>query len=235
MLRILDEQIREHRQPVIELKRTQNLLLNVSRLPPEILGYIFWLSSPLEGFEKNFLNFLSVCFHWYEVALRTPELWSSWGNTLQDWKNRHLRHPEAPLDLVLDGRKPNNTPLDAIVRDTLRDRASRDTIRLVHLRSEDWELLSSVLGALATDREGVRHNRLGSFILQNKGDRPVDVSKFFANTRFPKLRHLDLTHCTVSSWGDLIFQTTLLTMLVLHLSFPSFAPTAPQLLLLKQN
>ena len=39
-IRALEEQIREHERVSIKLRRTRNSLLNVSRLPPELLGNI---------------------------------------------------------------------------------------------------------------------------------------------------------------------------------------------------
>ena len=230
MVLALDEQIREHLQPIIKHKRTQNSLLNVSRLPPEVLGYIFWLNPTPGKFHRGRLNFLFVCHYWCEVALHTPELWSSWGNTLQDWARYHLRHPETPLDLVLDETLPRGTPLCASVQNTLRDRAARGTIRLVHLRSEDVGLLNCILGTMTADQEVVRCSRVESLILQNEGDTPVDASTFFAHTRFLNLRHLDLTRCAIPHWDDLISQTKLLETLALHLTSRSSPPTAPQLL-----
>ena len=236
MLRAFHEQIREHRRPIIDRKRVQNSLLNISRLPPEILGYIFWLTSFPEGFETRSLHFLRVCNYWYEVASHTPELWSSWGNTLEDWTRCHLRHPETPLDLVLDEETPNKASVDVSVQTALRDRASRDSIRLVHLRSENRKLLSFILWTLVTDRKKVRDSSVESFVLHNKGNQPVDVSNFFANTHFPKLRHLDLTHCIISSWDCFALQTNLLTTLVLHLySIPPVATTPQLLSLLASN
>ena len=77
----LERQIEEHERAIIQLKRTQNSLLNVSTLlPPEILGKIFsW--NVIQGgdfgrLSKDSHNFLLVCHHWLEVASRTPELWS---------------------------------------------------------------------------------------------------------------------------------------------------------------
>jgi len=101
-IRVLEEQIRKNQQSMVGLKRTQNSLLNISRLPPEILGDIFCRSVIPDGFEKRSYSFLLVCHHWFQVASCTPELWGFWGNNLRDWEKRHLRYPDVPLDLILD-------------------------------------------------------------------------------------------------------------------------------------
>ena len=228
-MQVLEEQIKGHQRPIIELKRTQNSLLNISTLPPEILGDIFCRCAIPEGFEERTYTFLLVCHHWFEVASCTPELWGFWGNNLRDWEEHHLRYPEIPLDLILlDGSRFTGGTLDRAVHDSLRDRASRDSIWRVHLRANDWTLLSSILFPLTANRE-VRYNCVESFILRNGDDTPVNVSRFFAYNRFRKLQHLELTNCTISSWNYLTLQTTALTTLVLHLSWHSPIPTTPQL------
>ena len=228
-IRVLEEQIKGHQRPIIELKRTQNSLLNVSRLPPEILGDIFCRCAIPDGFEKRSYTFLLVCHHWFEVGSRTPELWGFWGNNLRDWEKHHLRYPEIPLDLVLNVPRFTGDSLDGTVCDSLRDRASRDSIRRVHLKARDWRLLSSILFQLTADYEEVRLNSVESFILRNEDNTPVDVSRFFAHNRSWELQHLELTNCTISSWDHLTSQTTALTTLILHLSRLSSIPTTPQL------
>ena len=103
----LDKQIMGQETSIIKPKRTRNSLLNVSRIPAEILGGIFLWNTVSWGtfgaLEKRSHNFLLVCHHWFEVASSTPELWGFWGNNLEDWKKHNLRYPTAPLDLVLDG------------------------------------------------------------------------------------------------------------------------------------
>ena len=86
-IRVLEEQIKGHERAIIKLKRTRNSLLNVSKLPPEVLGNIFQRNVTLDGsfkLEEGSHNSLLVCHHWFEVASRTPELWSFWGNNLED-------------------------------------------------------------------------------------------------------------------------------------------------------
>ncbi|KAF9778355.1 hypothetical protein BJ322DRAFT_494844 [Thelephora terrestris] len=106
-IRAIEEQIREHETAIIQLKRARNSLLNVSKLPAEILGDIFrWNTTLKKEFgpsEKRSHNFLFVCHHWFEVASRTPEVWSFWGSDLEDWTRRHLLHPTVPLNLVFNG------------------------------------------------------------------------------------------------------------------------------------
>ncbi|KAF9782955.1 hypothetical protein BJ322DRAFT_1073586 [Thelephora terrestris] len=106
-IRSVEQQIKEHEMAIIRLKRVRNSLLNVSRLPPEILGDIFCRNVTFKGLfgglGKGSHNFLLVCHHWFEVASCTPDLWSFWGNNLRDWTKLHLRYPTSPVDLVLDG------------------------------------------------------------------------------------------------------------------------------------
>ena len=195
------------------------------KLPPEILGFIFCLASFREEFENNF-NFILVCRYWFEVASHIPRHWEFWGSTLNGWKRCYLRHPKMPLDLVLD-RGTHRARFPASVAKALRDRTSQDTIQLVHLRSEDNRLLGSILRTLTADPEEVRCSRMESFILRNQGGRVVNVSEFFAQTHFPKLRHLDITNCIISPLGTLLSQIKLLTTLVLHLNMP--LPTKSEL------
>jgi hypothetical protein len=226
---VLGELIKEHQRPIIELKRTQNLLLNISRIPPEILGDIFCRSATPDGFEKRPYNFLLVCHHWFEVASRTPELWGFWGNNLRDWEKNHLRYPRIPLDLILDSSQSTGDTLDDTVRDSLQDRASRDSIRRIHLRAKDWMLLTSVLAPLTINCEEVRYNNVESFILRNGGDKPVDITRFFTYNHCRKLQHLELVNCTISSWDYLTSHTAVLTTLILHLGRLSSTLTTPQL------
>ena len=243
-IRVLDEKIREHEMAVIKLKRARNSLLNISKLPPEVLGKIFYCNVAPKGGDFGWLdegshNFLLVCHHWFEVASRTPELWNSWGDTLKEWA-RWCRCPRtAPLDLVLLDDddypyfffdKPDEDYFDnAVLWDALRARAAQDTIRRVHLRAR-WSYLDSIIGLLTANRGEPRPNGMESIILRNKDVRPVDVSNFFARHCFPKLRRLELKCCSTSSWDHLTSQTSVLTTLELDFIDPSPTPTTSQLL-----
>ena len=161
--------------------------MNVSKLPPETLGEIFRWNTIRESdfgpLEDRSHNFLLVCHHWFEVASCTPELWSFWGNNLQDWRKQYLRHPTAPLDLVFNGSNCGRGPLDDDLRNALQDRTARDTIRQIHLTSRgDSEVLDSIISPLA-NREGIRSSSVESIILQceYKGESPT-ISDFFAGS-----------------------------------------------------
>jgi hypothetical protein len=175
-------------------KRTRNSLLNIARIPPEILGHIFHFSitetsvPDFAGIPKGPYNFLLVCHHWFQVARRTPELWSSWGNNLKDWKRWHLRFGISTLDLILSRWYDGGGGLDEALRDAIGDRAARDVIRKVHLASNNTELLTTIISSLIPEGEDVRPSSIESFILSD-----VDVSNLFARHRFPKLYNLDLS------------------------------------------
>jgi hypothetical protein len=233
-IRALEEQIQEHERTLIKLKRARNSLLNVSTLlPPEILGQIFrWNVIPdgdFGGLPKGSYNFLLVCHHWFQVASDTPELWGFWGNSIEDWARRHTRWRTAPLDLVL--RKRTYCDLDDTLRDALRDRAARDTIRRVHLYSSDASgLLNPIISSLVVEGEETRSSSVESFILQNSSPSRVDISNFLSRYHFPKLYHLDLYGCSISSWDLLRSRITSLTTLSLATIHDSPLPTLSQIL-----
>ena len=230
----LEDEIREHETVILKLKRTRNSLLNISKLPPEVLGDIFhWNVTPkgdFDGLEERSHNFLLVCHHWFEVASSTPELWSFWGNTPKDWARRHHRSWAAPLDLILNVAAWDDRSFDSTLLEVLQDRANRDLIRRIHLKAADSELLSSIISSLTAAAGTLRPSNVESFILQNLGSGSVDISNFFARYRFPGLRHLGLFDCTIRSWDLMTSRITALTTLDLDLWSLEPAPSASQVL-----
>ena len=231
----LEKRIGEHERAIIRLKRTRNSFLNVSTLlPPEILGSIFrWNVIPkgdFGGLSKGSYNFLLVCHRWFEVASHTPELWCSWGNSIQDWARRYSRCGTGPLDLVLEGHQGYG--LDRSLRDALRAHAARDTIRRVHLQgSYAAKLLNLVISSIVNKGEEIRSKSVESFIVRSYGlDEIVDVSTFFSRYRLPKLKCLRLYGYKISSWDSLKLQTAALTTFELTDTGLSSTPTLSQLL-----
>jgi len=185
-----------------------------------------------EGFEEGSHNFLLVCRHWFEVASHTPEVWSFWGNTPQEWARWYPRSGLAPLDLVLGGCYSDGY-FDTTLSNALRDRASKDAIRRIHLISRSAKLLDNIISSLSPESEGIRSNSVESFIIRNWSHDPklpVRASDLFAHYRFPKLQHLELSHCTISSWDHLQSRTSTLTNLILEPDNSSPAPSTSQLL-----
>ena len=219
---------------IIQPQRTQNSP-NIARIPPEILGYIFQLVITLKtgkilfpGIEEASYNFLAVCHHWNEVARRTPELWTSWGNSLPDWQRFYLKNGTSILDLVLGETSINQASLfDEAIQNTLRDRAARDVVRKVHLGTWSREITDSILSSLTPEDEDIRHSSVESIDLSN-----ADPSNFFARHLFSKLRNLSLHHCTSSSLDSLKFNTPALAnfTLINGANSPAYTPTLSQIL-----
>jgi len=231
-IRALEKQIEEGHGDIIKLKRARNSLRNIStRVPPEILGDLFaWclvrgagrsLFSLLhfKGVQRRSYNFLLVCHHWFEVASRTPEL-------LQEWKKYHHRWAgTAPLDLVLDGDKCDPGVLfDGSLQDAVRIGVTRDTIRQIHLASDDSATLSSIISSSTPDDNNLQNENVESTIWRKDGFLPIDISNFFARSRLSKLRFLELNgNLRIPSWDSLASRTTLLTTLSLEI-FDSSPP-----------
>ena len=210
-------------------KPAENSPLNIERIPPEILGRIFQFivitktcDPDFAGIKPDSCKFLLVSRHWYRVARRTPELWTSWGNSLEDWKRWYPRSETLTLDLVLfdPGSTFLSGPLDAALQGAVRDCARRDVIRKVHLESTSKELLSSILLSLTPEDETIRHSSIESIVLRSR----VDSSNLFARCRFPKLRNLSLLKCPAATLASLKFNTTTLVSLTLYDDIP-FSPS----------
>ena len=216
-------------------------------MPPEILGYIFRRNvTPVDDFDglaKGSYNFVLVCHHWFKVASSTPDLWSFWGNSLEQWSTRYQHRGTAPIDVRLHmygglGRG-SNVIFDGPLRDALRDRAERDSIRTLHLSNENTDLLlpipnyhtsnanidllHSMLPVLIPSGQGIQHSSIESLILE---DFDVDVSDFFTRRHFSKLRRLSLSAgIGISTWAHLESHMTALTTLSLTIGNPGTFPT----------
>ena len=242
-IRVVEERIAQewtlYGGHVIQLKRTRNSLLNIStRVPPEILGYIFcWRVIPdlghdnicPRGIREGSYKFLLVCHYWFEVASRTPELWSFWGTTMDRWWSRYGRSKiTTPLDLVLCDYITRYIPFDGPLRDAFRARIALGSIRTISLQGNRLDVQTSILSLLRPDGEDIRCSNIESVVFDNI---ELDVSKFFACHRLPKLRHLYLFATTnISTWDDIKTNITTLTTLTLSVTEASSTPTTSQLL-----
>lgn len=242
LIRALEKRIEEDKGDTIELKRARNSLLNISvRLPPEILGRIFtWCVAWKQDCSvtqvdytapgKLSYNFLLVCHHWYEVASNTPELWSYWGNTLEDWHMKYRRTGAAtPVDLVLKEYISAGKELSKSLQGALIERATQDKIRRIQLEGGN-SLLTPILSLLTPDGKGVRENHVESIVLW-AWSTPPRLTNFFAQSRFPKLQHLYIRGpFRTLPWEHLALHTGRLTTLKIKLTGVPRLPTLPQII-----
>jgi len=238
LIRALEKQIAEGNGNMTKLKRDRNSLLNISaHVPPEILGHIFARipvrKGLFQGLRKGSYSFLLVCHHWFEVASGTPELWSFWGNTFQDWKKHYRRSPAAPLDLVLREYYCSPSAFDESLQDAVRTRVMQGTIRQVHLKSNNPYTIMPIIFTLTPGGEGGQNENIESIALHG-GEDPITLlaANFFTRSCLTNLRSLDLHgNVWIPPWDQLIPQTTLLTTLSLDITTqsPSPRPTAAQL------
>ena len=100
LIRALEKQIEEGSGDIIKLKRTRNSVLNIStRVPPEILGYIFAWSlarnAGFDGLRKGSYNFLLVCHHWFEYT-GASGFWGEHLRGLEEAISPFWRRPSRP-------------------------------------------------------------------------------------------------------------------------------------------
>ena len=240
--RTLGRQRVEGKGDAITLGRARDSFLNISMcLSPEILGYIFkfsitqkrsdlsFIDTTFNGLERGSYNFLFVCRRWYDVAINTPELWSFWGNTLRDWDKMCRRNKAAAVDLVLNRDPSGPGVLSIPLRGELRDRIARDEIRRIHLRSDDYDLLGSILSSLTPDGEGVQEKCIESIIFHTEVI-PEELSDFFARSHLPRLQCLKIAGAIRTPLLDqLASKTTRLTTLSLKPGQSSIPLTTPLL------
>jgi hypothetical protein len=214
-----------------QLEHTGKPLVDFSaRVPPEILGQIFyWDVAPdrLGGLQKGSYQFLFVCRYWYNVAKATPELWSFWGNNLYHWSQRYRRSKRsAPVDLAMDASRPD-LPVDEALRSTLKPmqialnkRVASNSIRSVHLwgyvERENIINIGSIVSSLASGGGGIQY-RDSSIESIEIVSADLDISSFLTRYHFPKLRHLHLNKITadLKVWDHLRSCTGSLTFLTL--------------------
>lgn len=87
------------------IHRRYNTFLPIGNLPPEVLGHIFFYA--IQRDEQTSLrqlhNVASVCFSWYQIALKTPSLWTMLEcrqpRDVSGWKQAMVRSGTLGLDV----------------------------------------------------------------------------------------------------------------------------------------
>ena len=228
---------------ITQLKRTGNSLVNFSaRIPPEILGDIFYFNVAPDGdyggLQSGSYNFLLVCRHWFEVAQGTPKLWIFWGKNPNEWSKRYQRSKltAGPLDLVFTPR-PKLDETDKFsgpLKTALKERMASNSIRSVHLQSWSGQgVIGSVLSSLIPDGEAIFRRDSSIESIKIESNAFLDALGFLRSYYFPKLQRLHLRGPMIdgSVWNHLGLHTPSLTSLsLLCLDPKTVLPTTPQLL-----
>ena len=243
-IQAIEREIKEHEMAISKLKQARNSLLNISTLiPPEILGAIFyWTMIPQQEHSRSQKvphNLLFVCHHWLEVALHTPCLWTSWGDSLQDWERHYTCPGTSELCLELTGGySARGQSLSDLLRAALQDRAAQDVIRRVSLCDEDSELLNSVISAIIPRGKEIQSTSLESIEVhpECRSKSTVELSNLFSHYNFPRLRWLRISgRCNISSWGLLASRTSALVTLSLGVRDGPTLTTSQLLSILSSN
>lgn len=105
----LQKEVDEHLHAIAQLRFRMNSSLPISRLPPEILGYIFlqvaqWAPRHAASYEWV-RRITHVCRDWRELALGTPRLWTEISSCdiddIDRFKTFIARSKQAPLKIQL--------------------------------------------------------------------------------------------------------------------------------------
>ena len=227
---------RGNKEHQMKLDRARNPPLNISTfLPPEILGAIFYWVMIFQQKVRTPLkvphSLLLVDRNWFQVALQTPQLWTSWGSSLKDWERRCASPVVSKLNLELRGYcegSPSKPLLSA-----LQDRAARDLIQRVSVKMQKSDLLNSIIPAITARGEGIQSISLEFLELYIDVHCPskVQLSDFFSRYRFPKLQSLVLSGCfEFLSWNLLASRTGALINLSLSVRNSWPIPTPSELL-----
>ena len=99
------------------------------------------------------------------------------------------------------------------LRDALRTRAARDSIRSIYIGNLDGELIESVISSLILDDEGIQDSSIESLTVTSSNC--LNIFTFLTRYRFPRLRVLSLCCRRILSWDQLKIQAMSLTTLSL--------------------
>lgn len=107
-------------------------------MPPNDMAYVagaflcdFEITSDrfFPGVRRDSYNSLLVCHNWFwHAALHTPELWTSWGNDLKDFKRRYLHFGISAFYLVLDEWDYEGGTFDGALGEVLKDRLYENSL-----------------------------------------------------------------------------------------------------------
>ncbi|KAJ8514325.1 hypothetical protein ONZ45_g8130 [Pleurotus djamor] len=193
---LIDKEILALKEAIRSLKTARNTHSYISQIPDELLSVIF-IQGKMSASKKHtgtcsWLNIASVCRHWRQVSVDTPQLWSSIHirNATIDRAEEMLKRSKAsPLDLKISLKLSDDPRVFKLAKLSLSDIG---TLRELRVTSDDFTLYRELLNC-SVDRSAPILRRL-RLLHQTPTPSASVQSDEFMFSDMPVLTCLELRH-----------------------------------------
>ncbi|KAJ8497106.1 hypothetical protein ONZ45_g12185 [Pleurotus djamor] len=193
---LIDKEILALKEAIRSLKTARNTHSYISQIPDELLSAIFIQgkisASKSHTGTRSWLNIASVCRHWRQVSVDTPQLWSSIHirNATIDRAEEMLKRSKAsPLDLKISLKLSDDPRVFKLAKLSLSDIG---TLRELRVTSDDFTLYRELLNC-SVDRSAPILRRL-RLLHQTPTPSASVQSDEFMFSDMPVLTCLELRH-----------------------------------------
>ena len=179
-IRALEKQIEEGKGDIIKFKRARNSLLNISvRVTPEILGDVFACSGSfdlLNHVSRGYRRDPTASLHFIPLVqgrFSHPGTLRLLGEHLTGLEEMSpLLGRGHPLDPDGDDCDPHALFNGSLQDGEVRIGVMRDTIRQVHLASDEDATLSSIISSLTPNDKSAQNENIESIVWRKGGFPP---------------------------------------------------------------